>query len=144
MVQTLKETEAKHPIGNCAFCLRKRVFLVALPCAHSYCAKCCLSLVKVTRIKKGLFVFNENDTQNSSEQQPLKCPKCNIVHLVTEADLLKYEEVMGVDEIKERVKKRNEVKLLSLYKTAESTSPEVQLKQNVQLCHLCPPNMTNP
>ena len=63
---------------------------------------------------------------------------------MTDLDIEKYEEVIGVDAIKERVKKRNEVKLLNLYKTADSTSPEVQLRQNVQLCHLCPPNMTNP
>ena len=67
MVQTLKETEAKHPIGNCAYCLRKRLFLVALPCAHSYCANCCQTLVKVTKIKKGLVIFNEIDQHTQEE-----------------------------------------------------------------------------
>lgn len=65
MVQTLKETETKHPIGNCAYCLRKRIFLVALPCNHSYCAQCCISLVKVTKIKKGLVLFNDLDGGNA-------------------------------------------------------------------------------
>ena len=144
MVQTLKETEAKFPIGNCAYCLRKRVFLVALPCAHSYCAHCCQNLIKVTKIKKGLVVFNDTDQDLIPNEEPLKCPKCNLVHLVGPSDTQTYEEVAGIDAIKERVKKRNEVKLQSLYRSADAVSPDVQLRSNVQLCHLCPPNMVNP
>ena len=125
MVQTLKETETKFPIGNCAYCLKKRVFLVALPCEHSYCAHCCQSLVKVTKIKKGLVVFNDVELDMMLNEEPLKCPKCNLVHLVGPEEIQKYEEVAGVDAIKDRVKKRNEVKLNSLYKSADAASPEV-------------------
>lgn len=39
-----------------------------------------------------------------------------------------YEEVVGVDAIKERVKKRNEIKLQNLYKHIDSSTPEVQLR----------------
>ena len=111
MVQVLKDTEARHPIGNCSYCLRKRVFLVSLPCSHSFCASCCQSLIKVTKIKKGLVMFNEVEADNMAVEEPLKCPKCNIVHLIDEKLLAEFEEVVGVDAIKERVKKRNEVKL---------------------------------
>ena len=61
MVQTMKETEAKFPIGNCSYCLRKRMYLVPLPCSHSFCSHCCKSLISVTKIKKGLVVFNDPD-----------------------------------------------------------------------------------
>ena len=85
-----------------------------LPCAHSYCAYCCQTLIKVTKIKKGLVVFNDagrEDEDAIPTEEPLKCPKCNLVHLVGPSDTQKFEEVVGVDVIKERVKKRNEVKL---------------------------------
>ena len=45
------------------------------------------------------------------EEEPLKCPKCNLVHMMTEKEKAVFEEVIGVEAIKERVKKRNEVKL---------------------------------
>ena len=94
-----------------------------------------MNLIKITKIKKGLVLFNDVNTEvvNSQgmEEEPLKCPKCNLVHLITSEDREKFEEVIGVDHIKERVKKRNEVKLQNLYKNAESESPEVQLRNNV-------------
>ena len=144
MVQQLKDTEAKHPIGNCAYCLRKRVFLVSLPCSHSYCAMCCEVLIKVTKIKKGLVIFNDANLENLPDEEPLKCPKCNLLHMITEKEKAVFAEVIGVEAIKERVKKRNEVKLQNLYKDEHSRDPEIQLKVNIQLCHHCPPNMVNP
>ena len=89
-------------------------------------------------------MFNDVDMAAMPDEEPLKCPKCNLVHLVTGEEQKIYEEVIGVDAIKERVKKRNETKLQNLYKNVDSDTPEVQLKQNVQLCHICPPNMVNP
>ena len=59
------------------------------------------------------------------DEEPLKCPKCNLVHLVTNVEKDLYEEIIGIDAIKERVKKRNEVKLQNLYKNVDSQSPEV-------------------
>ncbi len=100
------ETEKNHPAGNCSYCLTRRVFLVSLPCQHSFCASCCLSIVKVTKIKKGLTFFNEL----SEGEEPLKCPKCNIVHVVGKIDKKMYETVMGVEELKERIKKRSDLK----------------------------------
>ena len=57
-----------------------------------------------------------------------------MVHLVTQEDQELWEHVLGVEVIRERVHKRNEVKLRSLYPNADAMSAEVQLKQNVQLC----------
>ena len=59
---------------------------------------------------------------------PLKCPKCALVHLVGEAETKVFEEVIGVEAIRDRVKKRNEVKLQNLYKNVDMSSPEVQLR----------------
>ena len=78
-----------------------------------------MSLVKVTKIKKGLVVFNDCDQDNSTGEVPLKCPKCNLVHLISEDEIAVYEEVMGVDAIKERVKKRNEAKLQQMTKAQD-------------------------
>ena len=125
MVQQLKDTEAKHPIGNCAYCLRKRVFLVSLPCGHSYCAMCCEVLIKVTKIKKGLVIFNDANLEKLPDEEPLKCPKCNLLHMITEKEKAVFAEVVGVEAIKERVKKRNEVKLQNLYKDEHSKDPEI-------------------
>ena len=140
----MKDTEAKFPIGNCSYCLRKRMYLVPLPCNHSFCAHCCKSLIAVTKIKKGLVVFNDPDQENVPDEEPLKCPKCNLVHLVNETHISVYEEVIGVEAIKERVRKRSEMKMQNLYKNVDSESPEVQLRQNQQMCNVCPPNMVNP
>ena len=56
-------------------------------------------------------MFNDTDLASAPNQEPLKCPKCNLVHLLSDQDTQVYEEVIGVEAIKERVKKRNEVKL---------------------------------
>jgi hypothetical protein len=50
----------------------------------------------VTKIKKGLTFFNEL----GEGEEPLKCPKCNIVHIVGNLDRKMYETVMGVEELK--------------------------------------------
>lgn len=59
------------------------------------------------------------------EEQPLKCPKCNVVHLVTQEDQELWDHVHGVEGIRERVHKRNEVKLRSLYPNVDAMSAEV-------------------
>jgi len=48
------------PIGNCPYCLRHRVFMVDFDCSHSFCSKCALNLVKITKIKKGFKVIYSN------------------------------------------------------------------------------------
>ena len=52
-------------------------------------------------------VFNEPERQNEPGQEPLKCPKCSLVHIITEKENKVFEEVLGYETIKERVKKRN-------------------------------------
>ena len=63
---------------------------------------------------------------------------------MTEKEHSLFDEIIGVEAIKERIKRRNEIKLQNLYKDEHAKDPEVQLKVNIQLCHHCPPNMTNP
>jgi len=36
-----------------------------------------------------------------SNEEPLKCPRCSVVHLVAEADKKMYEDVIEVDDAKE-------------------------------------------
>ena len=50
------------------------------------------------------------------------------MHLVNETHINQYEEVIGVEAIKERVRKRSEMKMQNLYKNVDSESPEVQLR----------------
>jgi hypothetical protein len=40
--------------GNCPYCLDKEVNVIDIGCAHSFCTKCCMNLIKITKIKKGL------------------------------------------------------------------------------------------
>ncbi len=96
----MAQTEETHPSGNCSYCLTKRVYLVSLPCQHSFCGNCCLNIVKLTKIKKGLSHLHG---QRKEEGEPSKCPKCAIVHMVTDEDKKMYEDVLGVQEIKERL-----------------------------------------
>lgn len=42
--------------GNCPYCLRKDINVIDIGCAHSFCSKCCMNLIKITRIKKGMNV----------------------------------------------------------------------------------------
>ena len=65
-----------------------------------------MSIIKVTKIKKGLTFFNEL----GDEDDPLKCPKCKIVHVVGKFDKAMYNTVMGVEELRSRIKKRTDVK----------------------------------
>ena len=71
-------------------------------------ANCCISIIKVTKIKKGLTFFNEL----GEEEDPLKCPKCKIVHVVGKLDKKMYDTVLGVEELKLRIKKRTDLRLL--------------------------------
>ena len=52
-----------------------------------------MNLVKLTKIKKGLAHLHG---QSKEEGEPLKCPKCAIVHMVTDEDKKMYEDVLGV------------------------------------------------
>ena len=70
----------------------------------------------MSKIKKGLVVFNTPELQSEPGQEPLKCPKCSIVHIMTEKEKKIFEEVLGFETIKERVKKRNQIKLYNLFK----------------------------
>ena len=85
MMLSVKQAEKKFPIANCAYCLKKRVFMVSLPCQHSFCAQCSLNLIKITKIKKGLKnAFNVNI--GDDDEEPLKCPKCDILHLISKEE----------------------------------------------------------
>lgn len=48
-------------------------------------------MVKLTKIKKGIAKLH-----GAQDGEPLKCPKCTIVHMVTDQDKKIYEEVIGV------------------------------------------------
>jgi hypothetical protein len=45
----------------------------------------------------------------SEGEEPLKCPKCAVVHVITSTDKKMYADVLGVEEIKERMKKRFDI-----------------------------------
>ena len=51
-----------------------------------------------------------------------------------------YETVMGVEELKQRIKKRSDVKGQKLTKG----QAEVELIQNLALCQVCIPAFTTP
>lgn len=120
MVQQLLEMEEMYPSGTCSYCLKKRQFLVELPCKHAFCAKCCLSLIKVTKIQKGLGLI----TNVEDDCQPVKCPKCNLVHMCDEDKLKTYAKVLESEAIREKVKKNHEVKLQGLFKTKEGMNSD--------------------
>ena len=46
-------------------------------------------------------IFNDADMSQLPEEQPLKCPKCNVVHLVTQEEQELWEHVHGVEGIRE-------------------------------------------
>ena len=54
--------------------------------------KCCKHIQSYhTKIKKGIAKLH-----GAQDGEPLKCPKCTIVHMVTDQDKKIYEEVIGV------------------------------------------------
>ncbi|CDW75950.1 b-box zinc finger family protein [Stylonychia lemnae] len=57
------------PIGNCPYCLKQRVFMVDFDCGHSYCSKCALNLVKITKIKKGFKDIREYDEERIKKME---------------------------------------------------------------------------
>lgn len=139
-------TEREHPTGNCSYCLTRRVFMVTLPCQHQFCAECCLSVIKVTQLKKGLTLFDElNDNE-----EPLKCPKCGVVHIIGPVDKKMYAEVQGVEEVRQRLRKRVEATSLSQKPLSvasakdRSKSKEINLATNMALCHICIPSSQKP
>lgn len=67
--------------GSCPYCLDKDVNVIYIGCAHLYCAKCCMNLIKITKIKKGLNFSKMEGAeavqgQTSVSLQVIKCPKC--------------------------------------------------------------------
>lgn len=62
------------------------------------------------------------------------------MHVVSNVDKKMYETVLGVEELKERIKKRSDVKGSKLTRG----SAEVQLMQNLALCQVCVPAFTKP
>ena len=124
LLQTIDMTEKNHPCGNCSYCLSRRVHLVSLPCQHSFCASCCLQIVKVSKIKKGLTVF----TELQEGEEPLKCPKCAIVHIVTPLDKKMYEDVLGIEELKSRIRKKQDMTTQSLVQKS-GKKQDITLKQ---------------
>ena len=77
------------------------------------------------------YIFNDANLENLPDEEPLKCPRCNLLHMITEKEKAVFAKVVGVEAIKERVKKRNEVKLQNLYKDEHARDPEIQLKVNI-------------
>ena len=39
---------------KCPYCLDKGVNVIDIGCTHAFCTKCCMNLIKITKIKKGL------------------------------------------------------------------------------------------
>ena len=70
--------------------------LVPLPCQHQYCPSCLKQLTKITRIKKNAAPL----TEMLEGEEPLKCPKCLIVHIVGPEEHKMYEEIIKVEELK--------------------------------------------
>ena len=56
----------------------------------------------------------------NDDEEPQKCPKCKIVHIVTSVDKKLYETVLGVEEFRDRLRKRTDTKTSKLSRgTAE-------------------------
>lgn len=75
--------------GNCPYCLTQRVLIIGLDCNHAFCTKCCVNLIKITKIKKGLTYFIKTG------EEIIKCPKCHQINILTRE---KHEEILDVRE----------------------------------------------
>ena len=87
-LQTLTKQELlkmkSYPIGNCPYCLTPRLNIIDLDCTHQFCSKCCLNLIKITKIKKGLNYFCK------TQEEIIKCPKCHQINILHKD---KYQEI---------------------------------------------------
>ena len=78
--------------GACPYCLNQKAIIIELECSHSFCTKCCVNLIKITKIKKGLNYFSQTG------DEVIKCPKCHQINILNKD---KYDEIMDVREYEE-------------------------------------------
>jgi hypothetical protein len=100
-----------------------------------------MQIVKVSKIKKGLTFVNEL----KESEEPLKCPKCAIVHIISAVDKKMYVDVLGVQDVKNRLKKKVDVHEQKIFvgssaKKDKSQSRAVSLAENSAMCHICIPS----
>ena len=91
--------EKSYPTGTCGYCMKTGRQIMKLGCglAHGYCCDCIESLIKVTRIKKGLverFMYTD----------AAKCPKCNEIVVVAPGFTQEIKAVKDVQDKKEELK----------------------------------------
>ena len=70
-------------------------------------------------IRKGLGIIS-NLSIESEEKESLKCPKCNLIHMIGKEERQVFEEILVGEEIRKKIKQRNENKLQNFFKTKES------------------------
>ena len=68
------------------------MIVVELDCGHAFCSKCCGSLVKITRIKKGLNYFSK------AGEQVVKCPQCHQINMLSPSKQTEIREVRDYEE----------------------------------------------
>lgn len=96
-----------------------------LPCKHSFCAYCCQTLIKVTKLHKAI-AWSDQDKQNLIDAEnggiqsaqteiDLTCPQEGQKHKVNDYHIDLFAELIEVESLREKLRKRNESKLLQLY-----------------------------
>ena len=91
----IERTELKHPSGFCNYCLSRRVYLLPLPCQHSYCAKCLVAMLKICKLKKNVPVVKYGE-------EAIKCPQCQKVHILADEKIQEFVDVINTDDYRKR------------------------------------------
>lgn len=88
--------------GSCPYCLRKDINVIDIGCSHSFCSKCCMNLIKITRIKKGLNLEKLESDQKPTTINPnpisvIKCAKCQQLNILNNHKIQEIHEVLEID-----------------------------------------------
>ena len=78
-ISTMETAIKKYPQSQCAYCMTKQRFMIALPCKHSFCGDCLQSFVSVTKIRKSY-------SASCLDSEEIMCPTCSQVHLLSAFD----------------------------------------------------------
>jgi hypothetical protein len=87
-------------LGNCPYCLNTNVHVIDIGCNHSFCTKCCLNLMKISRIKKGLNIdkiLGDEKVNGQPQLGVIKCPKCQQLQMLQKDKLAEISDIYEYD-----------------------------------------------
>ena len=102
----LAAMEQKYPEGQCTYCMKTGRQLMPIPCGlqHRFCDSCLYNMIKITRIKKGLY-------DRFVDIDAIKCPKCNEISTLDKVYMKELASLRDTQVLKDKLRAQKAVNL---------------------------------